>query len=83
MNGNVQIVNMNLNYIDERFAKVLTKIYTKLFFDFATSLNDRASYPIHIQSELHTQKLATTQSLPRYSQSALYSNLLFNLRKDG
>jgi len=48
VNGKVQIVNMNLNYIDERFAKVLTKIYTKLFFDFATSLNDRASFPIHI-----------------------------------
>ena len=47
-NGNVQIVNMNLNYIDERFAKVLTKIYTKMFFDFATNLNERASYPIHL-----------------------------------
>lgn len=45
---NVQIVNMNLNYIDERFAKVLTKIYTKMFFDFATNLNERASYPIHL-----------------------------------
>ena len=44
----IQVVNMNLNYIDERFAKVLTKIYTKIFFDFATSLNERASYPIHL-----------------------------------
>ena len=43
-----QIINMNLNYIDERFAKVLTKIYTKMFFDFSTSLEQRASYPIHI-----------------------------------
>ena len=43
-----QIINMNLNYIDERFAKVLTKIYTKMFFDFATELENRASYPIHI-----------------------------------
>ena len=47
-NGNVQVVNMNLNFIDERFARTLTKIYTKMFFDFATSLNDRASYPIHL-----------------------------------
>lgn len=46
--GKKQIINMNLNYIDERFAKMLTKIYTKMFFDFATSLEDRASYPIHI-----------------------------------
>lgn len=46
--GKVQIVNMNLNFIDERFARILTKIFTKMFFDFATSLNDRASYPIHL-----------------------------------
>jgi DNA helicase HerA-like ATPase len=44
----IQIINMNLNYIDERFAKILTKIYTKMFFDFATQLEERASYPIHI-----------------------------------
>ncbi len=43
-----QVINMSLNYIDERFAKVLTKIFTKMFFDFATSLEERASYPIHI-----------------------------------
>ena len=43
-----QIINMNLNYIDERFAKTLTKIYTKMFFDFATRLENRATYPIHI-----------------------------------
>ena len=43
-----QIINFNLNYIDERFAKVLTKIYTKMFFNFTTSLEPRGSYPIHI-----------------------------------
>lgn len=48
VDGKIQLVNMNLNYIDERFAKVLTKIYTKLFFDFATNLNERASFPIHL-----------------------------------
>jgi len=46
--GKRQIINMNLNYIDERFAKKLTKIYTKMFFDFTTSLEPRASFPIHI-----------------------------------
>ena len=49
--GKKQIINMNLNYIDERFAKTLTKIYTKMFFDFATDLTQRASYPIHIVLE--------------------------------
>ena len=43
-----QIINMNLNYIDERFAKILTKIFTKMFFDFSTSLKERGSFPIHI-----------------------------------
>ena len=43
-----QIVNFNLNNIDERFAKKLTKIYSKLFFDFATNLDSRGSFPIHI-----------------------------------
>ena len=43
-----QIINMNLNYIDERFAKTLTKIFTKIFFNFSTSLKERGSYPIHI-----------------------------------
>jgi hypothetical protein len=47
-NGNVQIINMNLNYLDDRFAKTLTKIYAKMFFDFATNLNERGTYPIHI-----------------------------------
>lgn len=46
--GKRQIINMNLNYIDERFAKVLTKIYAKLFFNFATNLEVRATFPIHI-----------------------------------
>lgn len=36
-----QIVNFNLNYVDERFAKVLTKVYSKLFFDYAISLENR------------------------------------------
>lgn len=43
-----QIINMNLNYIDERFAKTLTKIFTKIFFNFSTSLKERGSYPIHV-----------------------------------
>ena len=43
-----QIINMNFAYVDDRFAKVLTKIYSKLFFDFATTLKVRASFPIHL-----------------------------------
>ena len=43
-----QIVNINLNDIDDEFAKVLTKIYSRLVFDFAKGLKDRASIPFHI-----------------------------------
>lgn len=45
-----QIINFNLNYVDEVFAKSLTKIYSKLFFDYAISLNasKRGSFPVQI-----------------------------------
>jgi len=52
INGeNVQIVNINLNSLEDRFAKILTKLYSKLFFDYATSLEDRGSFPINIVLE--------------------------------
>ncbi len=47
-NKNYQIINFNLNCIDERFAKKITKIYSKLFFDFSTFIEERGSFPIHI-----------------------------------
>jgi len=43
-----QIVNINLNDIDDDFAKVLTKIYSRLIFDFSKALKNRASIPFHI-----------------------------------
>ena len=43
-----QIINFNINYVDDRFAKTLTKIYAKLFFDYAKRLKRRASLPIHL-----------------------------------
>ena len=43
-----QLLNMNFNYVDDRFAKVLTKFYMKLFFNFTTNLPERASFPIHV-----------------------------------
>ena len=47
----VQIVNFNLNYVDERFAKVLTKIYSRLFFDYAVELEERGGFPVQIVLE--------------------------------
>ena len=43
-----QIVNINLSDIDDDFAKVLTKIYSRLVFDFAKGLKNRGSIPFHI-----------------------------------
>lgn len=43
-----QIVNINLNDIDDDFAKVLTKIYSRLIFDFCKGLKQRGSIPFHI-----------------------------------
>lgn len=43
-----QIINFNLEDVDDWFAKFVTKIYTKMFFDFTKNLKNRASIPIHI-----------------------------------
>ena len=53
VNGNnkYQIVNINLNDIDDTFAKVLTKIYSRLIFDFSKSFKNRGSIPFHIVLE--------------------------------
>lgn len=44
----VQLVDINLSFIDDKFAKCLTKIFSKLFFEFTTSLEARGSFSIHI-----------------------------------
>lgn len=43
-----QIINFNINYIDDRLAKVITKIYSKLLFDFAKSQGNATKIPFHI-----------------------------------
>lgn len=43
-----QIVNFNIDYVDDRFAKSLTKIYSKMLYDYASKMDDRAKFPIHI-----------------------------------
>lgn len=46
-----QIINFNINYIDDRLAKNITKIYSKMLFDYAKGLENRASLPFHILLE--------------------------------
>lgn len=43
-----QLVNINLDDVDDDFAKVITKIYSRLLFEFTKSLKERASIPFHI-----------------------------------
>lgn len=43
-----QIINFNINYVDDRFAKVITKIYSKMLFNYGKELKNRASIPFHI-----------------------------------
>ena len=47
----VQIVNFNLNYVDERFAKTLTKIYSKLFLNYAMTIKDNSKFSVEIMLE--------------------------------
>lgn len=46
-----QIINFNINYVDDRFAKNLVKIYSKLLFDYTAKLKDRGSIAFHILLE--------------------------------
>ena len=43
-----QFVNINLDDVDDSFAKVITKIYSRLIFDYSKGLKERASNPYHI-----------------------------------
>ena len=43
-----QIINFNLEEIEDRIAKAITKIYTKMLFTFTKRLKDRASIPFHV-----------------------------------
>lgn len=47
-NRKYQIINFNVNSVDDRFAKVIVKVYSKMLFDFITKIPNRASMPFHI-----------------------------------
>lgn len=50
-NKRAQIINFVLEGIDDRFAKALVKIYSRIFFNFMKSLSSRGSMPINIMLE--------------------------------
>lgn len=49
-----QIININLEDVDDVYAKVIVKIICRLLFEYTKSLKNRASMPIHmILEEAH------------------------------
>ncbi|NLC48322.1 MAG: DUF87 domain-containing protein [Tenericutes bacterium] len=53
INGNKksQIVNFNLEDVDDRFARTVTKIFARMFMKYTKKLEERASFPIHMVLE--------------------------------
>ena len=47
-NKKAQVINFNLEDVEDWFAKVVVKIYTKMLFNFTKRLKNRASIPFHI-----------------------------------
>ena len=43
-----QIININLEDIDDVYAKVIVKIFSRLMFEYSKSLEKRASIPFHL-----------------------------------
>ncbi len=46
--GKCQVVNFNINYIDDRLAKVITKILSRMLFKKASTIKPRGSRAFHI-----------------------------------
>jgi len=58
-----QIVNINLEGIDDIMAKVIVKIFARMFFEFAKSRKERATIPFHLfleEAHRYVQKDADT-----------------------
>lgn len=47
-NKKAQIININLEGLDDIYAKSLVKIYSRIIFDFAKSNANRATIPFHL-----------------------------------
>lgn len=47
-NTRCQIVNINLEGVDDNLAKVIVKVFARMFFDFAKSRPSRATIPFHL-----------------------------------
>jgi len=57
-----QFVNINFDDVDDWFAKVITKVYSRLIFDFCKNLKDRASIPFNLILEEEAHRYVTKDS---------------------
>lgn len=44
----VQVIDFNISYVDDRFAKTLVKIISRKLFNYSLELENRSSFPVHI-----------------------------------
>ncbi len=61
-----QIINFNINYIDDRLAKTITKIYSRILFDYNKNSETRNQMPFHIileEAHRYVQNDSDTQIL--------------------
>ena len=73
-----QLVDVNLSFIDDRFARNLVKIFSKLFFEFTTVNEPRGDYAIHILlEEAHRYVTADTDT------EVLGYNIFDRITKEG
>jgi hypothetical protein len=73
-----QLVDVNLSFIEDRFAKNLVKIFSKLFFEFTTVNEPRGDYAIHILlEEAHRYVTADTDT------EVLGYNIFDRITKEG
>ncbi len=73
-----QIINFNINYVDDRMAKAITKILSKMIFDYATEKKQRASEAFHIIIEEAHRYVQKDQD-----QEVLGYNIFDRITKEG
>ena len=73
-----QLVDVNLSFVEDRFARNLVKIFSKLFFEFTTVNEPRGDYAIHILlEEAHRYVTADTDT------EVLGYNIFDRITKEG
>ena len=61
-----QLIGLNINYVDDRMAKSITKIISKMLFEVAVNSENRAKFPFHIiieEAHRYVQKDIDTELL--------------------